>query len=48
VKIRGGLTINVPVTAESVAPSISILEDQFDFGEVCCGSQGILPINIKN
>lgn len=30
--IRGGLIINVPFHAESVAPKISVLENGFNFG----------------
>lgn len=30
--IRGGLIINMPIHAESVAPKISVLETSFNFG----------------
>ncbi len=32
VVIRGGLVINVPISAESIAPDVSILEPTFAFG----------------
>lgn len=48
VVIRGGLIINVPFHAESVAPKISVVESNFNFGEISCGSTGALPISIKN
>ena len=48
VLFKGGLIINVPVNAESIAPEIGILEPNFDFGEICCDTAAIKPISIKN
>jgi hypothetical protein len=46
--IRGGLIINVPIQAESVAPEVSIVENDFSFGEICCDTAAVKPISIRN
>ena len=48
INIRGGLTINVPIIAESVAPNIRLMEDSYNFGDVCCGSFQIKAVNVVN
>lgn len=42
------MTINVPIIAETVAPNIRLLEEEYNFGEVCCGSAQVLCVNIIN
>jgi hypothetical protein len=46
--VRGGLIINVPIQAESIAPDVSIIENEFHFGEICCDTAAVKPISIKN
>ncbi len=48
INIRGGLTINIPIVAESVAPNISLMEETYNFGDVCCGSSQVKVVNILN
>ena len=48
INIRGGLTINIPVTAESVAPNIRLQEGSYNFGDVCCGSSQVKAVNLVN
>jgi hypothetical protein len=42
------LVINVPVIAESVAPNIRLQENSYNFGDVCCGTGIVKPVNIVN
>ncbi len=48
VKIRGGLTINLPIIAESVAPNIRLMEESYNFGDVCCGSSQVKAVSVIN
>ncbi len=34
--------------AESVAPNISLMEEIYNFGDVCCGSSQVKVVNILN
>ena len=48
INIRAGLTINVPVQAESVAPNIRLQQEGYNFGDVCCGAAQVKPVNVIN
>lgn len=48
IKVRGGLTINVPIIAESVAPNIRLMEESYNFGDLCCGSSQVKAVNVMN
>lgn len=48
INIRGGLTINVPIVAESVAPNIRLEEEIYNFGDVCCGSSQVKAVHVVN
>lgn len=46
--IRGGRPIRLPITASAVVPTIEILEDEIEFGELFLGVDEVLPITLRN
>jgi hypothetical protein len=48
VELRGGKVIKLPVRATPIMPEVSVLEDQFDFGQVYHGGSLKLPFTLLN
>lgn len=38
----------MPIIAESVAPNIRLMEDLYNFGDVCCGSSQVKAVSVIN
>jgi len=48
VQVRGGKNIKVPVKCNIDVPTVTIKQDEVDFGSIYLGATGTQPLNIEN
>lgn len=48
VSLRGGKTIGVPILANSIYPSVEIIQDVLAFGDVTLGVTKTVPLSLRN
>ena len=43
IEVLGGVPFRVPLKAQAIAPSVSVVQETIDIGEVTLGDMGALP-----